>query len=81
MDPNRPRKLSFLESFAIRDGVGGGVLACGCAYGRYVTYGGASLTVIDDAAAACPDGHERHMVIPFPPTPARKPDDLVFYSP
>jgi hypothetical protein len=77
VDSNRPRKLSFFEGLAIKDGVGGGLLPCGCAYGRYVTYRDASLTVIDDVSRQCPEHHERHMVIPPPPPPA----ELAFLSP
>lgn len=76
-----PRKLSLRDRFRIHDGLSGGLLECGCACGRYLTYAGTVLTVIDDASA-CRDGHARGLVmhetlageppppLPFQPDPA-----------
>ncbi|HUF23806.1 MAG TPA: hypothetical protein VMN81_06740 [Vicinamibacterales bacterium] len=60
-----PRRLSWRDRFQIRDGLAGGMLPCGCAFGRYLTYSGAVLTVIDDASG-CREGHLADRVLEEP---------------
>lgn len=57
-----PRRLSWRDRFQIRDGLAGGRLPCGCAFGRYLTYAGAVLTVIDDASG-CREGHRDERIV------------------
>jgi hypothetical protein len=59
---NYSRRLSFRDRFRIHEGVSGGVLECGCAFGRYLTYSGSLLTIVDDATA-CREEHVRGVIL------------------
>lgn len=56
------RRLSLRDRFRIHEGVSGGVLECGCAFGRYLTYSGSILTIVDDATG-CAAGHARGLIL------------------
>ena len=70
------RRLSFRDRFRIHEGVSGGMLVCGCAFGRYLTYSGSLLTIVDDATS-CREGHVRGLVLQEAPA-GEAPDPLPF---
>ena len=57
-----PRKVSIRDRLRIHEIVSGGILDCGCAVGRYLTYAGAILTIVDDSTA-CRQSHTRGLIL------------------
>lgn len=51
----------ILAGLSIRRCVGGEQLACGCIVGRYETYGGKVLSIIDAREPGC--RHQRHDIL------------------
>ena len=72
------RRLSFRDRFRIHEGVSGGMLVCGCAFGRYLTYSGSLLTIVDDATA-CREEHVRGLILHEAPA-GEAPDPLLFQA-
>jgi hypothetical protein len=50
-----PRRLTFLERLRITQCIGGAKLECGCVIGRYLTYSGDIVTVLDEVGDDCCD--------------------------
>ena len=60
IDKTISRRLTFLERLQISRCLGGTLLPCGCAIGRYLTYAGEVVLIIDESAERCRD--EAHQV-------------------
>jgi hypothetical protein len=60
-----PHRVTWLRSYLwIRQCIGSTLLECGCYTGRYLTYSGRTIDVIDAQGPGCArDDHERDAIL------------------